>query len=295
MSEPAAYHVGLLGSDLSLSLAKVIHEQEARELNIDYRYRVLDIQENPAYGALPTTLAGLKSNGYRGTNITHPFKKTVIPALDRLSTDAEALGAVNTVVFSGGNATGHNTDWFGFSRSVELQLSGEPLRKVVQLGAGGAGVAVAHALLRAGVEDLVLLGRDRSRTADSVAALRRIHPSAAITAGTIDDTAGHLERADGLVNTTPMGMPAHPGSPVPAGLLRPGLWVHDIVYMPLETQLMRDAQSAGCLTVGGGHMFVYQAAENFRLFTGIEPDAGRMLSHLHNIVEARAQTAPVAR
>jgi shikimate dehydrogenase len=292
MSERAAYQVGLLGSDLGLSLAKVVHEQEARELGIGYRYRVLDVQENPAYGDLPTTLKRLQSDGYRGTNVTHPFKKAVLPELDELSPDAEALGAVNTVVFSGGRTTGHNTDWFGFARSVELQLGGESRRKVVQLGAGGAGVAVAHALLRAGVEDLVLLGRDPSRTAASVEALRRIHPSAAVTPGTLDDVAGHLETADGLVNTTPMGMPAHPGSPVPSTLLRPNMWVHDIVYMPLETQLMREARSAGCLTVGGGHMFVYQAAENFRLFTGIQPNAGRMLSRLQDIVEARAQAAP---
>jgi shikimate dehydrogenase len=295
MSERAAYQVGLLGSDLGLSLAKVVHEQEARELGIGYRYRVLDVQENPAYGDLPSALVQLKSAGYAGTNITHPFKKSILSELDELSPDAEALGAVNTVIFSDDRSVGHNTDWFGFASSVEIQLAGAAKRNVVQLGAGGAGVAVAHALLRAGVEDLVLLGRDRSRTSDSVEALRRIHPDVAVSGGTLDDMAGHLETADGLVNTTPMGMPAHPGSPVPSALLRPEMWIHDIVYMPLVTQLMRDARSAGCLTLGGEHMFVYQAAENFRLFTGIQPDTGRMLSHLHEIVEARAQAAPATR
>jgi len=185
-----------------------------------------------------------------------------------------------------------NADWYGFARSFETMLGQVDKGTVVQLGAGGAGVAVAHALLQVGVQDLILLGRNRTRTAASADALLRMHPSAVVRPDTLDTLAAYIGGADGLVNATPMGMPAHPGSPVPTELLDPRLWVHEVVYQPLETELVRQARAAGCLTVGGEHMFVYQAVENFRLFTGIRPGPERMLAHLKEIVEARAQPAP---
>jgi len=292
MNTPNTYQVGLIGSDLSLSLAKVIFERAARELDLDAAYRVLDVADNSAYGDLAATLGELQDQGYVGTNVTHPFKKSVIAELDELSADAEALGAVNTVVFTDGRRVGHNTDWYGFARSFETMLGQVDKGTVVQLGAGGAGVAVAHALLQVGVQDLILLGRNRTRTAASADALLRMHPSAVVRPDTLDTLAAYIGGADGLVNATPMGMPAHPGSPVPTELLDPRLWVHEVVYQPLETELVRQARAAGCLTVGGEHMFVYQAVENFRLFTGIRPGPERMLAHLKEIVEARAQPAP---
>jgi shikimate dehydrogenase len=292
MNTPTTYQVGLIGSDLSLSLAKVIHERAARELGLDAVYRVLDVKEDLAYGDLSGTLARLQHEGYLGTNVTHPFKKSVIAELDELSADAQALGAVNTVVFTDGKRIGHNTDWYGFARSFETLLGQVDKETVVQLGAGGAGVAVAHALLQAGVKDLILLGRDPGRTATSADALVRMHPRSTVRPDTLDTLGAYISSARGLVNATPMGMPAHPDSPVPAELLDPRVWVHEVVYQPLETELMRQARAAGCVTVGGEHMFVYQAAENFRLFTGIQPGPERMLAHLKEIVEARAQPAP---
>src|SRR4051812_41681392 len=116
----ADYRAGLIGYDLSLTLAPVVQEREARELGLDYSYSVFDGQENPAYRDLAATLAQLRSSGYRGTNITHPFKQPVVAELDELSPDAAALGAVNAVVFTDGRATGHNTDWYGFAHSVEV-------------------------------------------------------------------------------------------------------------------------------------------------------------------------------
>lgn len=285
----ATYRVGLLGSGLDLSLAKVIQEREGEEQKVGYQYQVFDTDRSPEIADLPATLAQLRADGYHGTNVTHPFKRSIIAELDALSADAEALGAVNTVVFDGGRAVGHNTDWYGFARSLEVQLAGAKKDRVVQLGAGGAGVAVAHALLECGVAELILLGRDPARTQATTDALRRMHPEASIVPGALGSVGDHLGGVDGVVNATPMGMPAHPGSPVPGELLHPDLWVHDIVYMPLVTELMTLARAAGCRTVGGEHMFVYQAAENFRLFTGIDPDADRMLAHLAQLVRARAQ------
>jgi shikimate dehydrogenase len=202
----------------------------------------------------------------------------VIPLLDELSSDARAIGAVNTVVFGrDGRTTGHNTDWSGFYESFGRELSDAPRERVAQLGAGGAGSAVAHALLTAGVERLQIFDTYRDRAAGLAADLNRRFGAG--RAAPTDDAAGAVAAADGLVNTTPVGMVGHPGMPVPRDWLRPGLWVAEIVYFPLETELLRTARAVGCRTMDGGMMAVFQAVGAFRLFTGIEPDADRMIRH----------------
>lgn len=289
MTDGTTHRVGLIGESLRLSLARAVHEREAHALGLDYRYRVLDVDDDARHADLGVTIARLVDEGYRGINVTHPFKKAVVPLMDELSPDARALGAVNTVVFADRRLIGHNTDWFGFARAFETELGDVPRRRVVQLGAGGAGVAVAHAMLRAGVEGLVLLGRNTVAAEASADALRRIHPAAAVRVDRIAALGDHLGTADGVVNATPVGMPAHPGTPVPAELLRRDLWVDDIVYQPMTTELLRDARAAGCRISSGGGMFVYQAAENLRLFTGVRPDPARMLAHLREIAESGTQ------
>jgi len=285
------HRVGLLGFDLDLSLSRVLHEAEGRALGLDYRYDVFDANRNPAYRDVGARLDTARREGYSGLNITHPFKQVAVGYVDQMSDDAWVLGAVNTVVFEGGKSVGHNTDWYGFARSIDKNLSRVSRRTVVQFGAGGAGVAVAHALLRSGVDRLVLLDIEQGRAEVVAESLNAAHERAAVEAGAVADAARWVRDADGVVNATPLGMPAHPGSAIPLELLRPGLWVHDVVYMPLETVLTAAARSAGSLTVGGGDMLVFQAAEGFRLFTGVAPDVDRMLAHLQQIIADGSQTA----
>jgi shikimate dehydrogenase len=215
--------------------------------------------------------------GFAGLNITHPCKQLVIPLLDELSPDARQLGAVNTVVLRDGKRRGENTDWWGFAESFRRNMAGVALDRAVQLGAGGAGSAVAHALLTLGVGRLTIHDVDPTRAATVAKALcerfgaGRAEACAELTAA--------IAAADGLVNCTPIGTAAHPGLPLPAALLRPTLWVAEIVYFPLETELLRTARALGCRTVSGGGMAVFQAVEAFRLFTGITPDSARMLRH----------------
>ena len=293
MNAAEPYRVGLIGLGLDLSLSSVLHETEARALGLDYTYEVFDGDRDPAYTDVGAVLAEVRDRGYRGVNITHPFKQTATRFVDEMSDDAWVLGAVNAVVFDGARTIGHNTDWYGFAHSIELNLHDVPRRTVVQFGAGGAGVAVAHALLRSGVERLVLVDVDDDRAREVARSLGSAHGTSAIVAGSRDESDRWVADADGLVNATPLGMPTHPGTAVPFELLRPGLWVHDIVYMPLETELMAAARAMGCLTVGGGSMLVFQAAEGFRLFTGVTPDSERMLSHLERIIAEGGQaTAP---
>jgi shikimate dehydrogenase len=222
--------------------------------------------------------------GYTGLNITHPCKQTVIEHLDELAPEAAELGAVNTVTFEGDRAVGHNTDGTGFAQSFARGLPGAPTRRIVQVGAGGAGAAVAHALLTLGAGRVAIVDERKDRATSLAAELTRRFGAERARAGPAGDLAELLTDADGLVNATPVGMAAHPGTPVPAGLLRPDLWVADVVYRPLETELLRAAADLGCRTLDGGGMVVFQAAHAFRFFTGIEPDSERMLAHLAQLV-----------
>jgi shikimate dehydrogenase len=288
-----SYLTGLLGSGIGPSLSPLLHEREADRHGLRLVYRTIDIDQLTEPGtdghsavtgpkALARTvgevLRAARTLGFDGLNITHPCKQAVVPHLDALDPGAAALGAVNTVVFRDGRAIGHNTDVTGFAQSFARGLPGAPTRRIVQLGAGGAGSAVAHALLTLGADRLTLVDADPVRADTLAAALgTRFGDGRAVPAAPAE-LAAVLGDADGLVHATPTGMAAHPGLPLPARLLRPSLWVAEVVYRPLETQLVRRARESGCPTLDGGGMAVFQAADAFRLFTGCEPHVGDMLA-----------------
>ncbi|WP_406118012.1 shikimate dehydrogenase [Streptomyces sp. NBC_00989] len=279
-----SYLIGLIGSGIGTSFSPMLHEREADLHGLRYLYRLIDLDR---IGAEPDKVGELvgaaKGMGYRGLNITHPCKQLVIECLDELTPRAEAVGAVNTVVFEGegrsARAVGHNTDVTGFAASFERELGEAPRERVVQLGAGGAGAAVAHALLTRGIRHLAIVDPLTDRAVALAFSLNRQFGDDRATASASDDLPGLMDRADGLVHTTPTGMSTHPGLPLPADLLHPDLWVVDVVYRPLETELLRIARARGCTALNGVGMVVSQAADAFRLFTGREPDRSRMLAH----------------
>lgn len=279
--------LGLIGSGIQRSLTPKMHEEEARHHGYDAHYQLIDLDTTQSsVEALPTLLAAARTMGFAGLNITYPCKQAVIPLLDELSDEARAMGAVNTVVVRGHRLVGHNTDGSGWAWGVRRALPQARLGHVVQLGAGGAGSAVADAALRLGVQRLVVIDREPARAEALAASLNAQHGGARVHAGT--DVAAALEGADGLVHCTPTGMDKLPGLPLPAELLRPALWVSEIVYFPLETALLKEARARGCATADGGGMAVGQAVGAFRLFTGREPDAARMEAHFRRLVAERA-------
>jgi shikimate dehydrogenase len=276
-TEPA-FLIGLIGAGIQVSRAPALHEAEAAAQGLRYLYKLIDLETlELGADALPDLLTAAERMGFNGLNITHPCKQSVLPLLHELSPDARALGAVNTVVLREGRRIGHNTDWFGFAESFRRGLPDVVRDRVVQLGAGGAGSAVAHAALTVGVRHLTIIDIDPTRAATVADGLSARFGAGRATAGT--DLATAVAAADGLINATPMGMAKYPGLPLPATLLRPALWVAEIVYFPLETELLRTARALGCRTLDGGGMAVFQAVEAFRLFTGIAPDAERMRRH----------------
>ncbi|HEX4985252.1 MAG TPA: shikimate dehydrogenase [Burkholderiales bacterium] len=282
LSPGTSYRLGLIGAGIQASRTPSMHESEAAAQGLRCEYRLIDLD---VLGVGAEALRGLVEDaeraGYAGLNITHPCKQAVLPLLHGLSDDARAIGAVNTVVFRDGRRTGHNTDWWGFAESFRRNMGGTPADSVVQLGAGGAGAAVAHALLTSATRSLAIFDIDAARAARLAGDLGTRFGDARVIAGT--DLRRSLGEADGLVHATPTGMASHPGLPLDAALLRPSLWVAEIVYFPLETGLLRAARALGCRTMNGAGMAVFQAAAAFRLFTGIAPDAARMQRHFESL------------
>ncbi len=277
--------VGLIGAGIQASLSPAMHEEEAAHHGLRLHYQLIDLDATGASAAdLPRLLQAARTMGFRGLNITYPCKQAVIPLLDALSDEAQAMGAVNTVVIDNGRLTGHNTDGSGWRWGFTRALPDADLRCPVLLGAGGAGSAIAHAVLRLGAPQLRIVDSDAGRAQALAGSLASHYPQAEITS--THDIAAALDGGTGLIHATPTGMAKLPGMAVPAVLLRPPLWVAEVVYFPLETELLRTARAQGCAVVDGGTMAVGQAVGAFQLFTGLVPDARRMESHFRRLVGA---------
>ncbi|MCP2048732.1 UNVERIFIED_ORG: shikimate dehydrogenase [Paenarthrobacter nicotinovorans] len=277
--------VGLVGEGVMPSLTPPMHEREADVQGHRLLYRPIDLLElklpATAVGDLLTAAA---RTGFNGLNITHPCKQLVLGHLDEISDDAARLGAVNTVLIQDGRFIGHNTDFSGFASALRDGLPSAKLDRVVQLGAGGAGSAVAYALLKAGVATLDLVDVDPARAAERADELSGLFPAATVTPRSTDELPQLMPLADGLVHCTPIGMAAHPGLPLDIELVESRHWVADIVYRPIETQLVREARAKGCKVLDGGRMAVGQAADAFQLFTGKEADRDRMRAHFLELI-----------
>ncbi|KAA1177286.1 shikimate dehydrogenase [Rhizobium tropici] len=279
--------VGLIGADIQMSKSPALHETEGRNLGLDYEYELVDLTvRGLPPSALPDLLNELESRGFAGTNITHPCKQTVLPHLTRLSEDAEMLGAVNTVVLRNGERIGHNTDWYGFYKNFERGLPDVAKAHAVLLGAGGAGVAVAHAAVKLGIEKLSIFDQDERRATTLADQLNERFSGE--VARPVRDVGAALAVADGLIHATPTGMRSHPGLPIDPDWIQHRHWVADIVYMPLVTELLALAKQKGCRTLPGGGMTVFQAAAAFELFTGLSPDTERMSRHFDELCRVAA-------
>lgn len=285
MTTPHPYLVGLVGTGVGPSLTPALHMTEGGAQGLDYVYRTLDLN---VLGLSPDrvgdVLSWARTLGYDALNITHPCKQLVVEHLDDIDDTARALGAVNTVVFRGGRAHGYNTDITGFAHGFTEGLPGASTSHVILVGAGGAGTAVAAALLGLGTDHLTVVDLDVDRATALAGDLAARHPQAHVDASSFDKLSVLLPEADGVVHATPTGMAEHPGIAFDTALLHPGLWVADIVYRPLDTALLQAARAAGCRTLDGGHMAVHQAVDAFALITGLVPDAARMSAHFRNLV-----------
>ena len=268
--------VGLIGANIQQSLSPALFEDACAAALIRGHYHLMDLDELAGRN-LQDFLYAARTAGFRGVNVTYPCKEAVLPVLDAVSAEARQIGAVNTVVIADdGKTSGYNTDRVGFRRAFEEELGADSVRSKTALlvGAGGAGRAVAFALFDLGAEMVRIHDQDPDRA-------RRLANELGSTFGggrseAVADVASVLSDAAGMVNATPVGMLGIPGTPVPLDIVAPHHWVADVIYTPLETDLVKAARAKGCKAMGGAGMCVHQAAETFRLFAGRTADLQRM-------------------
>ncbi len=283
-TSPRKVLIGLIGAGIQKSLSPALHEEEAQHHGMRLHYQLIDLDRSASSPAeLPTLLSAARIMGYAGCNVTYPCKQAVIPHLDSLSEEAQAMGAVNTVVVRDGKLVGHNTDGSGWAWGFTRALPHADLSHVVLLGAGGAGAAIAHAVLRLGAQQLSIVDAQPERAAQLAVDVNALYGARAHAA----DLSAAMAQASGLIHATPTGMDKLPGLPLDVGLLRPAMWVSEVVYFPLETALVKAARTLGCRVSDGGGMAVGQAVGAFELFTGEAPDAARMDAHFRRLVSAR--------
>lgn len=268
--------IGLLGRGIQLSRTPAMHEREAARLGLSCAYLLIDFDAlQLADSDLAAALDVVAARNFNGVNVTYPFKQAIMPLLDVVADDAAAIGAVNTVVF-GPRRTGHNTDCWGYAQSFRQAMTGVSLGNVALFGAGGAGSAVAYALIGLGAGRITIVDpvEERSR-----ALVKRFAGVGSTVLAMTSSAEEALEDADGAVNTTPVGMAKHPGVPFGLGLLKPSHWVSDVIYFPQETELLEHARALGCRTLPGIGMAIGQAARAFELFTGRAADMVAMAGH----------------
>jgi shikimate dehydrogenase len=261
-----------------VSLGAAMHRAGYAALGLDYAYVPFRCTD------LPGALAGMRALGIRGFGVSMPFKQDIVPLLDELDPLARRIGAVNTVVNDGGTLTGHNTDAAGAIRALREVI--EPAgQRVCLLGAGGAARAVAFGLLDAGAS-VHVANRTEARARALAADLGAVNgtrsgEAASVRPGHVTSGAiGELDTLSGfeiLINASSAGMAEYgPGSAVPGHLLHPGLVVMDIVYKPVRTRFLLAASAAGARSIHGGRMLLYQACQQFELYTGAPAPVGAM-------------------
>ncbi|MBO9581692.1 MAG: shikimate dehydrogenase [Sphingobium sp.] len=266
---------GLIGRSILSSKSPWLHEQEARAQGLALTYELFDFTDRHLDDdALDGFVKDRAREGFAGLNITYPFKQRVIPVLDDLSRNAAMVGAVNTIAMRDGRLIGHNTDMEGFRDSFAAGLPDVAMNRALLLGAGGAGAAVASALLLLGVKCLDVADADFGRAEALAARLNALVGSDRVRAFDLKDLS--TDMVDGIVNATPMGMIAQPGLPIAPDLIHARHWVADIVYFPVETELLRTARAKGCATLDGTGMVIAQAALAFEIITGHAADQQRM-------------------
>lgn len=258
--------LGLIGDNIARSQAPRLHELAGRLTGIPVTYERLipgDLGQD-----FETVFEGARAAGFRGLNITYPYKERVLPLVAMPDPQVAALGAVNTVLFAEAGPQGFNTDWSGFIAGYRRALGARAPGPVCMVGAGGVGKAVGFGLLALGLEELALVEQDLPKAEHLAEALRAASPG--LTVRVAADVAEGAAGAAGLVNCTPVGMVGHAGTPVPRPLMAGAAWAFDAVYTPVDTRFLTDAAAAGLATMSGWELYFYQGLHAFEVFHGRE-------------------------
>jgi len=279
--------VGLIGANIQGSMSPALFADAFAAAGIDGYYHLLDA-DRLADPRLTQLLGAVKTAGFAGVNVTYPFKQDIIALLDAVDPEAAQVGAVNTVsIAPDGRTTGYNFDRRGWRNSF-LEILGPDsakAKKVVQVGAGGAGRAVAFALMDLGVADLIIHDLDPARAnALKVQLSSNYGASRCRLAGSLEQD---IADADGIVNATQVGMRGFPGCPVPVAAIKARHWAADVIYTPMQTAFLSAAVAKNARVLNGGGMCVHQAVAAFQCLTGVTPDVARLHRTFASAVAAR--------
>jgi shikimate dehydrogenase len=276
---------GLLGNPLRKSLSPAMHNANFKALDMNALYTPYEVEEDGMLKILPT----LEALRFKGLNITMPLKQKIIPHLDETDEIGGLCNAINTLYWKNGKLCGTNTDGFGFVHALKEQGRYDPAGKhCVIFGAGGAARGVSFALCAAGVSSIALAGRASgieriSKLASDLNAYR--NGVCKVQSTSPGETGKLLKENELVINTTSVGMaPDTDATPFDTSLLESRNLVCDVVYVPHDTKLLREAEAKGCRTLAGYWMMIWQGVEAFRRWTGKEPDVEAMtrtvLEHL---------------
>jgi shikimate dehydrogenase len=268
--------LGLVGANIQGSLSPALFADAFAAAGIYGYYHLMDVDRMPGR-KLSQLLDAAKIAGFAGFNVTYPFKQEIIALLDAIDPTAEPVKAVNTVAIApDGRTTGYNFDRSGWRNSFEERFGAGSAKgaSVVQIGAGGAGRAVAFALMDLGATTLAIHDLDGARAKALVADVADHYGSARCRIAV--DLQRDIAAANGVVNATQVGMQGFPGNPVPISALEsalgPSHWAADVIYTPVQTDFLAAAAARGARVLNGAGMCVHQAVAAFRLFTGQEAD-----------------------
>lgn len=263
--------LGLIGDNIAASRAPRLHVLAGEALGLRVTYDRLVPREM----GLPfeEVLAWAEARGFRGVNVTYPYKERVVPLVRVGDARVARLGAINTVRFGRGRPEGHNTDWSGFAAAYRQVRGDAPAGAVCMIGAGGVGRAIGFALAGLGATSLRIADRDAAKARALAAELRAAVPG--LDAAEADAAEASI-RADGLVNCTPLGMDGHPGTPLPRAAMAGASWAFDAVYTPPETRFLSDAAAEGLQVIGGEALFLHQGLDAVAIFHGRGVDEAAM-------------------
>ncbi|MBA7647473.1 Shikimate dehydrogenase (NADP(+)) [subsurface metagenome] len=259
--------VGLIGYPIGHTLSPAMHNRAFEYLDLNYIYLPFPVEKNNLKGAL----RALPALGIVGVNVTLPYKEKVREYLDEVTEEAELTRAVNTILVRDNRLIGYNTDGEGFITSLKKGAGVDPKgKKVVIIGAGGAGRAVSIQLAKEGVKGIDLFDIIFDKAQDLASHIEKNIPEAKVTALKEEGLEKEIKEADILINATPVGIKPDDLPPIDPKLLHPNLLVYDLIYNPSKTRLLSEAEEIGAKTLNGMGMLLYQGALAFTIWTGRE-------------------------
>ncbi|RKR03424.1 shikimate dehydrogenase [Kushneria sinocarnis] len=269
--------LGLIGQGIRQSRSPDLHERLGRLVGQPVQYDIVEAGDQTDF-SLSRQLDTLRAQGYRGTNITYPFKEQALNFADRVGEGARRVGATNTLIFEGDRISAENTDFTGFISAWRFSFADRQPDEVIQIGAGGVGRAVAHGLAQLGALSISIVDTDSARAhalADELGSVARVTPPDRVSAA--------IRRGNGLVNCSPVGHVDHPGCPIDPSDLHERLWIFDAVYTPPVTQLVQCAMDKQIDILSGVDLFLFQGVDAFKFFIGesrIKQDIDREIPEL---------------